>query len=210
MAHADEYRSYVEHPRFGREPRLTGFNPPVNEASDTHWHSGADVRIPNTAIRADRSKQAHAAGGRSWGLLIHDYFDVRRKCRDCGRKFIFFAAEQKYWYEELGFPLEVDCVRCHACRRDQRHLDRLRERYNQLVSSQPTDPAELLELARVSIELIAGDIFAAHPRTVARIRMWLNRLSGFPAHAAAHDELRQRLITLERAAQDGLRRTSPS
>src|SRR5690554_738010 len=101
------YDSYVEHPRYGRKPRITGLNP-VNDYRRVflHWHSGDDCRIPNTAVEADLSRQSPAA------VPVTHYFDVKRACRDCGRPFIFYALEQKHWYEELGFCLEADCVRC--------------------------------------------------------------------------------------------------
>ena len=38
------------------------------------------------------------------------YFDAKRVCRKCERPFLFFAEEQKYWYEDLRFPLEADCL----------------------------------------------------------------------------------------------------
>src|SRR5262245_27085714 len=89
----DDYRLYVEHPRFGRGPRLTGLNPALPEYN-IHWHSRLGVRIPNTAVAAVTSKQAYAAGDGSWGSPIPYYFDARRVCRDCKRPFIFFAEEQ--------------------------------------------------------------------------------------------------------------------
>jgi hypothetical protein len=117
---------------------------------------------PNTAIKADQSKQLNAPGAGWHGATIAYYFDVRRVCRDCQRPFIFFAEEQQYWYEELALPLEVDCVRCHACRRDQRELERLRKRYNELVATPKPGPAELIELVTLSLDLIDSGAFAAH------------------------------------------------
>lgn len=93
-----EFREFVTHPRYGQGPRFTGLNPENDNATGRvflHWHSPQGVRIPNTAIPADVSRQVPAT------IPVTHYFDAKRRCADCGRAFLFFAAEQKYWYEEL-------------------------------------------------------------------------------------------------------------
>jgi hypothetical protein len=114
-----EYDNYVEHPRFGRYPRITGLNPESDFTTGKpflHWN--ATERIPNTAVEADLSRQSRAT------VPVTHYYDVKRTCRDCARPFIFFADEQKHWYEELKLPLEADCVRCVPCRKTQREHKR--------------------------------------------------------------------------------------
>jgi hypothetical protein len=122
-----QYDNYVEHPRFGRSPHVTGLNPQTDLTTGkpfVRWN--ATDRIPNTAIEADLTLQSRAT------VPVRHYYDVRRQCRDCGRPFIFFAREQKHWYEELGFPLESDCVRCAFCHRRQHGIAAIRERYEDL------------------------------------------------------------------------------
>src|SRR5262245_55821329 len=86
----DEYASYVEHPRFGRGPRLTGLNPTRAHTSFAHLlNPGHGKPIPSTAIEANPDRQAPRAGGVAY------YWDFRRVCVDCARPFIFFAEEQK-------------------------------------------------------------------------------------------------------------------
>lgn len=159
------------------------------------------MRIPNTAIEADGSKQRWAAGENSYGhgTVIRYYFDLRRVCRDCGRPFISFAEEQQHWYEVLGFPLEVDCVRCHECRRAQRGLEAAHKRYQELVVLPEPTPSEVVELTTLSLELIDGGAFSPHPRTFSRIRMWLNRLANSGTHETQRVELVRRLEALEKA-----------
>ena len=101
-----EYRDFVVHPRYGQGPRITGLNPETDHAARVflHWHSPQWSRIPNTAILADLSRQSTAT------VPVTHYFEVKRRCRDCGKPLIFFAVEQQYWYEELGFGLDSDCV----------------------------------------------------------------------------------------------------
>jgi hypothetical protein len=56
-----KYANYVEHPRFGRCPQITGLNPESDLTTGQpflHWNA-AD-RIANTAIPADLSRQSPA------------------------------------------------------------------------------------------------------------------------------------------------------
>ena len=167
----NEYANYVEHPRYGRGPRITGMNPETDYGGDVfiHWHSSKECRIPDTAIPADLTQQTPAT------VPVSHYYDVKRQCLDCGRSFIFFAEEQKYWYEELGFGLESDCVRCVDCRKRQQGLARKLERYVELfhVSERTTD--ENLEMAACCLSLIEANVF--HMRQTERIRMLLKRIS---------------------------------
>jgi Probable zinc-ribbon domain len=130
MARAlDEYATFVAHPRYGQRPRLTGLNPELDYLTGTvfiHWHSPLGCRIENTAIVADTSKQLPAT------IPVTHYLDAKRQCRECGRQFLFFALEQKYWYEELGFGLNSDCVRCITCRKQQQGLALAQVRYEEL------------------------------------------------------------------------------
>ena len=74
----DEYAGYLEHPRYGRGPRITGLNPsdqPYKERVFLHWHSQEGARIPNTAVEADIEKQAPAT------THVTHYFDSKRICR---------------------------------------------------------------------------------------------------------------------------------
>lgn len=57
------------------------------------------------------------------------YIDTLKQCRDCLEHFIFFAREQRHWYEVLGFWVDSDCVRCPICRLKDQRVRRARERY---------------------------------------------------------------------------------
>ena len=140
----DSFRDYVEHPRYGKLPRFTGLNHnPDNYGSFIHWHSSRDCRIPDTAIGADTSRQHHAT------VHVTHYYDVKRVCRDCHRPFLFFAEEQRFWYEELGMKLEVDCVYCYDCRKLKRAHKRAQKqqqsRYIELCHQQTRSSEEDLE-----------------------------------------------------------------
>jgi hypothetical protein len=187
---SDRYDAYVEHPRFGRSPRLTGLNPESDLMTGKpflHWN--ATARIANTAVAADLSRQSRAT------VAVTHYYDVDRTCRDCGRPFIFFAEEQKHWYEELGLPLEADCVRCVPCRKAQQGLARTRARYQELFHLEQRTGEQTLEMAECCLSLIEAGEF--HARQTQRVRELLNRLDK-DGDAREHAEaLRRRLAAVE-------------
>ncbi|TAN42146.1 MAG: hypothetical protein EPN25_03765 [Nitrospirae bacterium] len=147
-----KYDTFVEHPRYGRYPKITGLDPDRSSPHVfIHWNASDPEevteavrsvlgwrpsfpdtgrrRVPGTAIAADTAAQQLAT------VAVTHYYDVERKCRDCGQMFIFFAVEQKHWYETLRFPLEADCVRCPLCRKKEHFLARRRAEYERLLKS---------------------------------------------------------------------------
>lgn len=74
------------------------------------WGLGNAVIFPETVLVADTSKQNYAIYPRRY------YVDILRNCRECRRPFLFFAQEQRYWFEELQFFVDADCVHCSECR----------------------------------------------------------------------------------------------
>jgi len=164
------YADFVEHPRYGRSPRWTGLNPRDDRSHGVYlgWHSRSDERIPDTAIEANTDRQPNAT------VPVTHYFDLKRKCRDCGRHFIFFAEEQRHWYETLQFYLGADCVRCIDCRLVERDTKRLRERYETLLADNQRSDADILELAEAAMVLIDRGVFGN--RCLERVRCQLNSI----------------------------------
>jgi hypothetical protein len=189
--HRDDF---VVHPRYGDEPRLTGLNPKSDFLTGTvylHWHSPSDVRIANTAIVANTARQRRKT------IAVTHYFDSRRTCVDCRQSFLFFAAEQKYWYEVLGFPLEANCIRCVPCRKRQRALQARRQRYETLIALEGRTPDQDIELVESALALVGAGVFGT--RLLERLRSILKR-------AEPHRKLEgllQRLREIEAAQQSG-------
>ncbi len=152
-----EYSGFVEHPRYGKGPRFTGLD--VVDSVDgrvyCHWHSPAGVRVPDTAVVADVARQGSAT------LHVTHYYDARRVCRKCGRPFLFFAEEQKHWYEDLKFPLEADCLDCAPCRKDQQLVRAIRQKYDALLEKTARTQAETLELVECGLFLVESVVFSA-------------------------------------------------
>lgn len=163
-------KDLVPHPRYGDEPRETGLDPQEDFPTGNvwlHWHSRGDARIPNTAIAADTSRQNRPT------IPVTHYFDSRRRCVDCRRSFLFFAAEQKYWYEVLGFRLESDAVRCMPCRKKQRALEAQRQRYEALFSLAVRTPDQDIEFVECALDLVSAGVFGRGP--LERVRALLKR-----------------------------------
>jgi hypothetical protein len=186
----DKYDSYVEHPRYGRRPRYTGLNPQTDFGGGTflHWHSSGSCRIPNTAIPADPLRQSPAT------VSVTHYFDVERECRDCRRMFIFFAAEQQHWYEELQFGLDSDCVRCPPCRKKRQESTELREQYESLLHQPNRDERQTLTMAECCLKLIESGDFTTNQ--CQRVRALINCVHR-RAFTNRVEAIRQRLGVLE-------------
>lgn len=209
----NEYDAFVVHPRYGRRPRITGLNPkPFDPDVHLHWCSvtykeykaeyGASWtvpdmdsyrpirRIPNTAIVADLERQTPAT------IPVTHYFDLALECRDCKRPFIFFAEEQKHWYEELGFGLDSQCIWCVECRKKEQGVARHRETYERLFHVDDRDAQQNLEMAEACLALIEAGVF--HRRKTETVRMLLNAaLKDAEVREGAHVAgLQQRLLVV--------------
>lgn len=216
---ADPYTQFAEHPRYGRRPHVTGLNPqPGDPGVHLHWntttvrevaaqfeammgkrwpygdlwdHSQQIRRIPHTAIPADLDRQTPAT------VQVTHYFDLERRCRDCGRPFIFFAREQQYWYEQLGFGLDSDCVRCVDCRKQQQGIARYREIYESLFHVAERTPERSLQMADACLSLIEHGVFSH--RQLQRVRRLLKAVAEHaePRLLSRCRNLRQRLEAVE-------------
>ena len=69
-----------------------------------------------------------------------------RSRNTCHRPFIFFAKEQRYWFETLRFLVDADCVHCPDCRRESRTVQRRLRRYSDLFAKNEPTRKELMFL----------------------------------------------------------------
>lgn len=138
----------VPHPRFKGKQERSNSSVTEQEIRESYWGYGGGVRIfPETALKADVSVQRYAVFPRPY------YVDILKDCRDCGRPFIFYAREQRYWYETLGFYIDADCVHCPECRRRQQLAHRHLERYAELQRIQAPTRKQMTQLVDDSIYL---------------------------------------------------------
>lgn len=156
---------YVLHPRYGHAPRLT-----ARKYDDSHssWSREKGIPfIPGTAVQVTPSRQ-HSLG---WGLYnVLFYVDEVRKCRSCRRNYLFFAGEQRFWYEVLGIPMDIHPVRCPLCRRADRQIRRIQREYMELVAlaEAARSSSQNLRLAALAIALRDAGVFTA--RIIPKIR----------------------------------------
>lgn len=143
-----EPRRWELHPVYGRIPLVPG------EGSIEWWRPDPNFkpRLPRRAVRGDVSKQDFCS-------MHYDpkyyYLDEERTCTQCGRSFVFQAAEQKFWYETLKFNFNSVPIRCPLCRRQRRSEHALREqiaRAKAEVRGDPGNPSAHLALARAIVE----------------------------------------------------------
>ncbi|WP_353962720.1 zinc-ribbon domain containing protein [Acaryochloris thomasi] len=83
----------------------------------------------SSAVRADVSRQNYSVCPRYW------YVDATSKCSRCKKMFCFTIADQKRWYEELGFYVDSYAKNCRACRNDERKQKSLRQAYDRDIEA---------------------------------------------------------------------------
>ena len=70
-----------------------------------------------TAIAAEPAKLGHI---NTYGALPEYYIDRPFICRQCGKRQIWKARDQKWYYEEAGGHIDARAVECRACRQSKR------------------------------------------------------------------------------------------
>jgi len=179
-------KNLVDHPRYGSHPRMTGLDfsdgkPGLNLS----WkYSGENGKvIPNTGIEADISKQYGAT------LPIDIYYDILKKCVDCERHFIFFAEEQRYWYEVLRFSNDADCIRCIECRQKRQSDDRLNFEYQRLLEKKNKDWRDYYDLSVTAMDLFdLGGI-----KNLDKVRCFFNSIPESEHHCISIRNLKDRI-----------------
>jgi len=66
-----------------------------------------------SAVRADHSKLSHI---NTYGNLPDYYLDQPFTCRKCGKREIWTAKDQKWYYEEAKGHIDARAIECHNCR----------------------------------------------------------------------------------------------
>jgi hypothetical protein len=214
-----KHEGYSEHPRYGRHPRRTGLNPsPYDGNVQLHPNattvheiqkraelagiklpflnklarisSKEPARIPGTAIKANPKKQNHPT------LPVSHYYDIEKICRRCKCHFIFFAEEQKYWYETLQFPLDSDCVLCTACRKTEQFLSRNCSTYERLENAKTREWKDNLKMAKSALTLVENGVFGT--KVVQKIRRLLKTVPDSEKINIGYEALLNRLNLAEK------------
>ena len=158
----------VPHPRYGSLPMRSGVQGVSLDAIlQSHWQYKANRVFPESVLAADTSLQNYALYPRPY------YVDMQQQCRSCERPFLFFAAEQKHWFEVLRFYVDADNVYCPECRLQRSAAKREVQRYSQLVQIAKPTNLELQELVDIANQLFAQGTL----RNLARLGQLKNRAS---------------------------------
>lgn len=130
----------VPHPRYGDAIVPSGCTATAEAIRNSFWRYQSDHIYPESAIRADTTRQNYSVFPRGY------YVDTLKRCRTCGRSFIFFAREQQYWYETLGFYIDADCVHCPECRHSDQLLRHRLKRYSKNIGRANIDDRDFAVL----------------------------------------------------------------
>lgn len=97
--------------------RQSGRNPSLKELREAdrvqQLHALQQKNHPS-AVPADPEKLSHI---NTYGELPEFYIDRPFICRRCGKREIWRAADQKWYYEEAKGHIDAIAVECHACRK---------------------------------------------------------------------------------------------
>jgi hypothetical protein len=98
-----------EHPQTGQNPS----EKELREAERILSLTPAQQRNHPSAVPADHSKLSHI---NTYGGLPEFYLDQPFTCRKCGKREIWKAKDQKWYYEEAKGHIDARAVECHDCR----------------------------------------------------------------------------------------------
>ena len=104
--------------------RETGRNPSAKELAEAQrilsLHPLQQREHPSS-VPADQGKLAHI---NTYGSLPEYYLDRPFACRTCGKREIWKARDQKWYYEEAKGHIDATAVECHACRKKRKSAGR--------------------------------------------------------------------------------------
>lgn len=184
----------VQHPRFGTAIRPAGFEVDADTVRKSFWRYGRETIFPETAIPANLQKHNYSTIPCGW------YVDVLKTCRGCRRKFIFYAVEQRHWYEVLRFKLDADCVKCPECRKTDQTLRRRFQRFSKAIQRTDLSDDELATLVLDAVFLWDNGLLSKRDK--------LNRLRNL-SRSRIPDRSATRVIQLLTARLDRECRLSP-
>lgn len=98
----------------------TGGDPSVAEWREAERIAQLPERQRRThpsALPSDVAKLGHI---NTYGELPEYYIDLPFICRRCGKRQIWKARDQKWYYEEAGGHIDARAVECRECRQQKR------------------------------------------------------------------------------------------
>jgi len=139
--------SFVNHPRYGNKPIISDYVLSKEEIEYLMVCNTDEVYFLETALLADTTKQHYNLYPRKI------YIDEQIKCNQCHRLFIFFAIEQKAWFEKWNLYIDAKPKKCWECRKKEKEIKTLQFDYEQLVVKKHRTLDENKELKKYALEL---------------------------------------------------------
>ena len=147
-------RRTVSHPLYGEIPLIQVQTKDANGKKWTYWDYDPSYNppMPARAVAGDVAEQVFC---RICHVPKYFYVDDERKCIQCGKRFVFSAPEQKYWYETLKFNFQSTAIRCISCREKRRSDRAIRQQLQFSVlnlKKVSDDPLLYLALAEATVQ----------------------------------------------------------
>lgn len=98
----------------------TGRNPSEKELLEAERVlslSPVQQRNHPSVVTADHARLGHI---NTYGSLPEFYLDRPFTCRQCGKREIWKAKDQKWYYEEAKGHIDAVAVECHDCRKSKK------------------------------------------------------------------------------------------
>lgn len=159
----------VPHPRYGDKVIVSGSTADADEIRQSFWRYPHETIFPQSAIKADVKLQHYGAHRRGY------YVDILKHCRSCSRPYLFFAKEQRHWYETLGFWIDADCVHCPECRKSDQQVRRRFQRYGAAINREKLPVKELVTLVSDAIFLWQAGLLRDEQK-LYRLRKTMRRI----------------------------------
>jgi len=184
----------VPHPRARQMAQATHRSVPamsVEEIRSRAWQVWRSTIVPGTAILPNEASQNYTLFPR------RIYADLLKQCQACARPFLFYANEQRFWYETLRIPVDADCVMCPPCRKHAHRVKAALLRYEKALQAACLDAKAMKVFVDDVLFLFEQGIV----RNVARVGAIKNRAQRELADYAGTRELASALAGAREAAE---------
>ncbi|MCI0618067.1 hypothetical protein L0244_34260, partial [bacterium] len=125
MAKGKPRRSTIKCPCCGEASKLGDDYPPLSQEEELRLHDALYWTEPGWSLRWAKNRKLHwacqkclrtgrALEAKPWLQTYLDfpprfaYFDIKKRCEDCKKGFIFSSIEQYKWYEEYKFWVQSE------------------------------------------------------------------------------------------------------
>lgn len=92
-----------------------------------------------------KARPLHQNKGGSYSVPFFAYWDQTEQCSTCKTYFVFDKHEQKFWYEELKFPIYSQAKDCPDCRKTNRDSNAEETALGRLIRNLDESDANQLE-----------------------------------------------------------------